>query len=94
MAIGPLPRRSGRKAGSDVKRVTFVLPAVLDENLEKFAIFEGTRKMHLATEALKEYLIKRGVIEPLRPLVAPWRVPSRSVNRSADAAPIKLRASK
>ena len=69
-AMGVVSRSRGNKtqetikvayASSPKKRLTLLMPAVLDRNLEIFSAKEGTIKTHVVIDALTEFLMKRGV---------------------------------
>ncbi len=48
-------------AAAPKKRLTLLMPAVLDRNLEIFSAKEGTLKTYVIIDALTEFLTKRGV---------------------------------
>jgi hypothetical protein len=54
------PAKRVRALGAKT-RLTLLMPAVLDRNLEVFSAKEGTLKTYVVIDALTEFLKKRGV---------------------------------
>ncbi|OGE74083.1 MAG: hypothetical protein A3I07_01380 [Candidatus Doudnabacteria bacterium RIFCSPLOWO2_02_FULL_42_9] len=63
---------------SKPKRVTLVMPANLDMNIELVALYEGRAKSRLIKEALAWYLKeKKGIPDPLQAPDVSWSTPQK-----------------
>ena len=64
---GPKKRLTGER-----KRVTYILPANLDQNYELVAAYDRRTKSELIEEALVSWLKKRGIQNPTARIPPPW----------------------
>jgi hypothetical protein len=58
--------RPARKTGTPVKRVTLMLPKVVDQNIEFVAICSGELKTEVVLDALCSHLKAKGINDPFK----------------------------
>jgi hypothetical protein len=75
-ATAKLPVSNGRltyQSSQKIKRVTILMPANIDLNIEMIALYEGRLKTAVITEALQWYLQEvKGIPEPTTAPTMSW----------------------